>query len=55
MARHDIWGTKLDTAGQLTAAAAEVVLWIVTPPEFDNETWYAAQTQPKLNPLQLGW
>ncbi len=54
MAWHDIWGTKLDTTGQLTAAA-EVVLWIVPPPEFDNETWYAAKTQPKLNPLQLGW
>ena len=50
MARHDI----LDTTGQLTAAA-EVVLWIVPPPEFDNETWYAAKPQAKLNPLQLGW
>ena len=36
MAWHDIWGTKLDTRGQLTAAA-EVVLWITPPPEFDNE------------------
>eukprot|EP00804_Cyclotella_cryptica_P023283 CCRYP_000438-RA/>CCRYP_000438-RA protein AED:0.27 eAED:0.27 QI:115/1/1/1/0/0/2/0/48 len=48
MTRHDI----LDTRGELTAAA-EVVLWIVPPPEFDNETWYAARTQPKLNPLWL--
>jgi hypothetical protein len=44
----------LDTAGQLTAAAG-VLLWIVPPPEFDNETWYVAKTQPKLNPLRFGW
>ncbi len=48
------WNDILVTRGQLTAAA-EGVLWIVPPPEFDNETWYAAKTQPKLNPLQLGW
>ena len=54
MARLDIWGTKLDTAGQLTAAAG-VLLWIAPPSEFDNETWYAAKTQPKRNPLRFGW